>query len=505
MTAPASRGQRAALVDELCARHPDRRLLVDLRSGRTVTFGELPGLSGGLASALPVGSSRVLLRFRSPFLFTIAYLALFRCGATIIPVSPALPADALERITAVAHADCLLTDLPTAEPGCRVRRLTEADLRPGPGPVLPVPLDETGVVLFTSGTTGRPKGVRLSARSLIDNAGDVAAAAGINSSRLLGILPPHHTNGQVFNILIPLLTGSTVYVGGDYSLTALAGFWSVIAGHRIEYVDLVPTVMLTLLALPPEHPPDTSSLRYVICGAAPIPAETLAEFERRFAVRVLQEYGLTEATCVSAMETPQHRRPGTVGRPLPGTRIEIRDPAGRPLAPGERGAIWLRGGALMQGYVGDTGDTRGYGLPVVDGWLGTGDIGSFDQDGFLTISGRAKDVIIKGGENIQPEDVERVAHRHPGIADAAAVGRPDPFYGQVVELFVVWRNRHSDPTTEPAELADLLQAELPKAWLPARIHPVARIPRTPSGKILRDSLTAETDTDTDTDGPERPE
>jgi long-chain acyl-CoA synthetase len=317
---------------------------------------------------------------------------------------------------------------------------------------------------------------------LLGNTYDILAAIGANSSRFLSILPLYHTNGQVYNILVPILSGSTIYCLPEYNLGALSYFWSAIEAHTIEFVDLVPTVISLLLKLPPHRRVDASSIKFVICGAAPISEKTIAAFEDTFGVAVLQEYGLSEATCTSAMETPDARFRGSVGRPLPGNCIQIRNDEGRSLEPGERGEICIFGSYNMVGYI---GGGENYGLTLEDGWLHTGDLGYIDADGFLFICGRKKDVIIKGGETIIPEDVEKLALLLPDVHDAATLAIPDEIFGEVIYLFIVPTTASKGPDAFLRECRKII----PRAWWPSRIILTDQIPRTPSGKIRRNQLT----------------
>jgi len=475
--------------DLSCQQHEEVILAVDTSTGDMVHFGELPGITANLireiASAIPIRSGRILLGIRSQFVFSIVYLSMLRHGLTAVPVNPLLPGEIVRGIKETADADGIITD--GTRPGWDLPMAVITRVDPRTNGKIPLihrspAKDAPAIVLFTSGTTSSPKGVAISSTSLLANAADVASALSIHRSRLLGILPLHHTNGQVMNILIPLLTGSTIYCGGSYGLTSLTWFWKAIAEYQIEYVDLVPTMVMALLSLPSRVKPRTPTLKHVICGAAPVSPDTLRRFEEEFDVRVLQEYGLSEATCISAIETPAAKRWGTVGKPLPGNRIEIRDESGQALPDGHRGEIWIKGSYNMQGYLGGAG---GYGLPVSDGWIGTGDLGQFDKDGFLTICGRKKNVIIKGGETIIPEDIEKTAQSHGAVVDAAAIGRQDRLYGEVIDLLVVWRDGHR----RAAELEVALRKALPKTWWPDRLITVAHIPRTSSGKIIRNQLT----------------
>src|SRR6185503_13173593 len=191
---------------------------------------------------------------------------------------------------------------------------------------------------------------------------------------------------------------------------------------------------LLLNALPKDVKPDTSSLRFVICGAAPMPASAIADFDVRYGVPLVEGYGLSESTValtVNPIDGP--RKAGTVGLPLPGVEVAIMSDSGELLASGEDGEVVARGATMMRGYLGRPDETT---AALKGGWLHTGDIGHFDEDGYLVLVDRAKDMIIRGGENIYPREIEAVVHQLPQIAEAAVVGRPDPTYGEVPVLYV---------------------------------------------------------------------
>jgi long-chain acyl-CoA synthetase len=483
-----------SLFDALCMRYSILTLAQATGSGAAFRFGDLPQFSRNLSLQIiqdenSIVTGRVALLIKSPYLFTLVYLSLFRLGLTIVPINSALPDKAVSRILASAKVDCVISDSRTETGIARTIAISE-DVVPdliGSNSEHSESIDgldkieEASVILYTSGTTDVPKGAVLSWHSMIANAQHIAEHLGIRESRLLGILPLHHTNGQIFNILIPFLTGSTVYCSGDYSMMSLGTFWSSIADHRIEYVDTVPTILIALLELPPTHPPDVSSLKHIICGGAPIAVETLCQFQDKFGVSVLQEYGLTEATCVTAMEGPNTRRFGTVGLPLKGNEVVIRDADRRVCQPSERGEIFIRGEYLMKGYL-SSADV----VSTLDseGWLATGDLGVMDEQGFLTIVGRSKNVIIKGGETILPEDIESAACRSAWVRDAVAYGVPDPFYGEIIKLSVVW----ADGAPHESDLSETLRQGLPRNWLPRQIHSISAVPRNASGKIMRRDL-----------------
>ena len=190
------------------------------------------------------------------------------------------------------------------------------------------------------------------------------------------------------------------------------------------YFSAVPTIYTMLCGLPDDVQPDTSSVRFAVCGAAPASVELLERFESRYGIPIIEGYGLSEGTCASTVNPLDGpRKPGTVGLPLPGQTIRIVDAAGRPVPDGEAGEVVIKGANVMRGYLNRPEETA---KTVVDGWLHTGDIGRFDEDGYLVLVDRAKDMIIRGGENIYPREIEAVVHQLPQIAEAAVVGRTEP-------------------------------------------------------------------------------
>ena len=224
-------------------------------------------------------------------------------------------------------------------------------------------------------------------------------------------------------------------------------------------------------------------MRFAVCGAAPASVELLERFESRYGIPIIEGYGLSEGTCASAVNPLNGpRKPGTVGLPLPGQTIRIVDQAGRPVPDGEAGEVVIKGANVMRGYLNRPEETA---KTIVDGWLHTGDIGRLDEDGYLVLVDRAKDMIIRGGENIYPREIEAVVHHLPQIAEAAVVGRPNPTYGEEPVLFVSTR---PNATITPEAIRDHIAGQLAKFKRPADITILDDLPRNPVGKIDKPAL-----------------
>jgi len=338
------------------------------------------------------------------------------------------------------------------------------------------PRDEA-MLLFTSGSTGRPKGVLLRHEGLICNAAGVLRHTGTGpADRLLHVMPLHHTNGVNNQLIVPLLAGAEIVLMERFQ--AEAALDRLRAGG-ITYMTGVPTIYARMLPLlrPGERFPD---LRFLRSGSAPITPTLHQQIEDAFGVPLLVSYGLSEATCTSTMNPPGRRRIGTIGTVLEGQTVDLFDPVtDRPVEAGREGEIRIAGPALMAGYLG------GADQPIVDGWLRTGDLGRFDADGFLSITGRIKDVIIRGGENISPALIERQLAAHPAIRDCCVVGAPDGDLGEVPVAFVVLRE--GEGLDEPG-LKDFVRGSLARIYVPAQIRRLDVLPVNGVGKTDRKAL-----------------
>jgi acyl-CoA synthetase (AMP-forming)/AMP-acid ligase II len=280
--------------------------------------------------------------------------------------------------------------------------------------------------------------------------------------------------------LTPLLAGGRVTVAGRFSPKI---FVELVERTRPTYFSAVPAIYAMLTSIPEAETADTSSLRLVVCGAAPMPAELIARVEDVLGVALVEGYGLSEGSCASTLNPYDGvRKPGTVGLPLPGQEVRVVDQLGNPVPQGERGEIVIRGANVMRGYLNRPADTA---KTIVDGWLHTGDVGVFDEDGYLRIVDRIKDMIIRGGENIYPKEVETALYSHDGVLEAAVVGRPDDVLGEVVVAYIAVR-----PAAAIAveELEALCAEQLAKYKRPVAIEILDGLPKNAIGKIDKPAL-----------------
>jgi long-chain acyl-CoA synthetase len=387
-----------------------------------------------------------------------------------------------------AELDLVLTSpelagrLPTGVRAVRVEEL----LAPG-GPAAPeVPAagaEDLAVLLYTSGSTGRPKGVRLSHRNLLHNAAGSALAAGFGPDDVvLGALPPFHTFALTTTVLAPLLAGAAVialpHFHPEAALDAAAeGRASVILG--------VPG-MFRLLARAQRHRPrELGRLRLAVSGGEKLPAQVREEFATAFAQELHEGYGLTECSPVISLNRPGANRPGTVGTPLEGLEVRIAGADGAAVAAGADGEVRVRGASVMCGYHRDERATRAVLEP--DGWLCTGDLGNLSADGYLAITGRIKELIIVGGENVAPGEVEAALAEHAAVAECAVLGAPDGGRGEQVVAHVVLRPGAAASETE---LRAHCRGRLAGYKVPRRVRLAAELPRLPTGKVDRRALAA---------------
>ena len=337
---------------------------------------------------------------------------------------------------------------------------------------------DLAMMQFTSGSTALPKGALLSHGSLRRHAAGIIERTRLTAAdRLLHVMPLHHTNGVNNQLIAPLLVGATVVLAERFRAEDVE---DQIAAHGVTYLTGVPTMYSRMLP----HLRDRArlrSLRFLRCGSAPITVRLHEEVEAAFGVPLVVSYGLSEATCTSTMNPVGARRIGTVGTVLRGQRVRIFTRETDVEAPfGAEGEIRIAGPCLMRGYAGGESES-----PIRDGWLRTGDLGCFDGDGYLTVTGRLKEVIVRGGENLSPRAIEDVLERHPGVAACCVVGAPHPDLGETPVAFVV---RRDGMAVEAAVLAALVRRRLSTAHIPATIHFVEELPVNAVGKVDRKAL-----------------
>lgn len=477
--------------------------------GRSVSNEELMASVGALAASFALRGvgpgDRVLVMLPNCPEVPISFGATLRLGAVVVPVLFLLVEDELRHILKDAEPRIALTspeffsklaaacatlerppilvclgDLPSDAPAGS--ETFEALIGAGgSAPLVDRDSDDLAVLSYTSGTTGTPKGVMLSHGNALFNASASAAAVDIRDGDFgLQVLPLAHSFG-----IGAMLTGQMFRATGVMLRWFSAeGVFDAVTTQRVNNGSVVPTMLAFLLADPRIDSVDWSSLRWLVSGGGPLPQELANEFERRTGVRVLQGYGLTETSpTISVMRPSEPPRPGSCGRPVDGCEVRVIDDAGAVLPAGETGELQCRGLNVMLGYRGLPEQTAA--VLDADGWFSTGDLGHIDEDGYLSITDRKKDLIIRGGFNIIPRDVEEVLHEHPSVAQACVVGAPHPTMGEEVVAFVVLRE--GVPGDEDALFAHC-QERLAKYKTPRAIVFVGALPISGIGKILRREL-----------------
>ncbi|MFG1664369.1 acyl-CoA synthetase [Streptomyces sp. Y7] len=424
------------------------------------------------------------------------------------PVNPALARDHVAELVRRAGARVVVTAAPELDPeafatGAELARRGLVDhvllLSPTGGPAAPLPSVENATVarladiaaerpadrflgepptstdlaafFHTGGTTGAPKLAAHTHANEVSDAWMIAADSVLDDdSVVFAALPLFHVNALVVTLLAPLFRGRRVVWAGPAGyrdITLYAEFWRIVEHYRIATMSAVPTVYAVLAGCPVDGT-DIASMRCAMVGASALPDGVRANFETATGIPLLEGYGLTEATCASVRGFLDVRRPGSVGRRLPYQNIRIADPdTGAELPAGETGTVLISGPTVFPGYVqGRTADGHlisGQGT-VTDGWLDTGDLGHLDADGFLHLTGRAKDLIIRGGHNIDPRGIEDALLSHPAVTGAQAVGQPDERAGEVPVAYVTL----SDGTVGEDDL---------RAWAAAHVGEAAAAPK----------------------------
>ncbi|WP_406700980.1 AMP-binding protein [Singulisphaera sp. Ch08] len=491
----------ANLLTEAAHERPEHPAF--LFEGRAVTYQELERLTNQFANFLGqrgVRQSDVIAIFleSGPELI-IAYVGALKAGVVPNVVNASLKPEEVRLVVSDSRALLLLTD-PTRWQSLEAVRDgmgTEHTLLTGDVaedaelPTLDAALAEASShfealdlapealasLLYTSGTTGFAKGVMLSHRNIIDNAINFAQVHYTADDRLLIAAPLFHSWGLINGLLSSFVVRATAIVPRRYRTEPTL---DLIEETRPTIMLGVPTMINYMSKSPSSSRRDLGSLRLILCAAAPMPLELIESMKRLWNVGYAESYGLTETSPVITTTPHTEMRPGSCGRAMGDTVLKVVDAEGQPVPPGSVGELWARGTAIAAGYFGKPEITAE--VFTTDGWFKTGDIVKIDEDGYVFIVDRVKDMINVGGEKVYPRDVEEVLHRHPAVADAVVVGVPDPNLGEVVKAYVALKPDH---TWTPEGVVDYLRPEVASFKLPRSVEFVAEVPRSVSGKALR--------------------
>src|SRR2546428_12241481 len=380
----------------------------------------------------------ILLLNSQRYIATI--LAIWKAGKTAVPLNYLLPPAELGFIIKDSGMSGLISSqffnqaLAAIKPlfGDKgVILMADDPAFPAPqGNSVPSEYRDPALYLYTSGTTGKPKGVVLTHDNLLANVESCQEAGHFDPrDGFLCLLPFFHTYAITGTFLLPLLSGSKMVLVDRFHPLKVLGF---IQQHKISVFLAIPSMYRVLAAT--EGNFDLSSVRFPISGGEPLPSATAEAFEKRFNVPIYEGYGQTEAAPVVTLNRPGARKPGTIGPPVPGVEIAIWDDQNRVLPLGEVGEIMVRGRNVMQGYHRLPDETA---KTIVNGWLHTGDLGKFDDEGFVIIAGRKKELIISAGENIYPREIEDALAQHPKVKEVAVIGIKDEVRGEVPKAFVI--------------------------------------------------------------------
>jgi malonyl-CoA/methylmalonyl-CoA synthetase len=408
-------------------------------------------------------------------------------GGAVCPLEPRLAAADLASRLDSAGIDWLLTDRSNAAKARELARphtlALEDALDAAVAEFAALAPDDDALMLFTSGSTGRPKAVLLTHGNLLANAHGVVRRTAVTASdRLLHAMPLFHTNGVNNQLIVPFSQGATVSLVERFRAES---FFDEVARWRPTYITGVPTMYSRLLAFRP--PVDAMrGLRFARCGAAPLADDVHRKVEAHLGVPLVVSYGLSEATCTSTMNPPHARRFGTVGTALHDQRVRILAPGSDDeLASGREGEICIAGPVVMKAYVPEQPPGDGPGL--LRGWLRTGDLGRMDADGYLSITGRLKDIIIRGGENLSPGLIEAALAAHRSVKACSVIGTPDADLGEVPIAFVVMQDGHR---FDENSLKGQVEQRLSRVHVPARVVDVDVLPENAIGKVDRKVLKA---------------
>jgi long-chain acyl-CoA synthetase len=486
--------------------------------GSDTSYGEFEQQVSQFASALQrlgvkKGDHVALILGNSPH-FLVSLYATMRIGVTAIPVNPIYKQDEISYILrdgdvkAIIALDMLLSfvdiwvqEFPqietyivcdtTVDVGEKFNSLTAAAkaksnlysqlLASTSSSVNPIKLDDEdiAVILYTSGTTGNPKGAMLSHRNLYSNARDVSNFFHITAEdRVIATLPVFHVFALTVVVNAPLFQGATVLIAPRFSPSEI---YELAGSQKATVFAGVPT-MFNFLYQFEGNIENFSNIRLAISGGAPLPVQVLNDFEEKFKVRVSEGYGLSEAspvTCFNPLD--RERKAGSIGTSIPNVENKVVDELGNEVPVGEVGELIVRGPNVMKGYYKMPEETA---ETIRDGWLYTGDLAKEDEEGYFYIVDRKKDMIIVGGYNVYPREVEEVLYSHPNVVEAAVVGFPDSNLGEVVYAYVVLKEK----STTVKELQQFCADHVVKYKVPNVIEIVDELPKSSTGKILRKEL-----------------
>jgi long-chain acyl-CoA synthetase len=496
------------LLEDRASQLPEKDFLFSEADGRSFSytqFNEAVNRTATMLLAKGIGKGDVVsLLMPNSVEYIIAYFACWKLGAVAGPVNSLLKEQEIAFVigdsdarAALVHSDYLdaVRNIQSTLPKLRdviqfdnettaTKEFATADGRLEAQ--AEIDSDDEAIIIYTSGTTGKPKGCLLTHGNLIANARQISEWLKFTGKdRLLTMMPLFHMNAVSVTTMSALYAGGSAVVSPKFSASR---FWRIISDYQITSFGSVATMLSMLLTTYPDGVPEglkTDQLRFAMCGSAPVPAEVMQRFEETFNCLVIEGYGLSESTCRSTFNPPdKRRRAGSCGLPI-GNEMRVVDEEDHEVPDGELGEIVLRGENILKGYYKNDAATA---AAFRNGWFHSGDIGYRDKDGFYYIVDRKSDMIIRGGENIYPREIDEVLYQHPSVAAAATIGVPDPLYGEEVAAFIVLREGR-EATEE--EIMTFCNERLADYKCPKSVKFMSEIPKGPTGKLLKRELAAQ--------------
>lgn len=466
------------------ARSPARAAASD--QSLTLDYQSFRAVAGGLARQIAAATDQPRVGIMAPTstACAVAIFAAWYAGRVPVPLNFLLGPEELRKVIADAGIELVVTidRFAAAFAGTPLKLLVLSGqtLVPGAADAPDATDNDTGVVLYTSGTSGDPKGVCLSFNNIVRNAQACIQHARMTPDQvMLSVLPQFHSFGFTAMTVVPLLLGATVHYLPRFTPTAIV---ETIAGKQVTIFMAVASMYGALAGMKKAERSDYASLKLAVSGGEPLSPRVAAVFEERFGVQLNEGYGLTETSPVVSINLPWAHRAGAVGTALPGISVAAADEHGAALPAGREGELVIRGHCVMQGYHNKPEATA---AAIRDGVFHTGDIGRVDAEGFIYVTGRLKDMMIIGGENVFPREIESVLCEHPAVAEAAVIGQRDELRGEVPVAFVILRE---GATADENELRTFCRAHLAGYKVPRDVQLRTDLPRGPTGKILKRAL-----------------
>ncbi|WP_338753066.1 long-chain-fatty-acid--CoA ligase [Bacillus sp. FJAT-52991] len=484
------------------SRFPDRNAYI--YGNEKVTYRELDQQVNRFATGLSArgikkGDGVALLLGNSPE-FLIAYYGILRLGAFAIPINPSFTQGEISYILHNSQAKVIVAHVSSESKLSEVKgqlenlelviytdakdqECTWDDLMATGNSVYENPYidqEDLAVILYTSGTTGKPKGAMLSHRNLASNADSISELIELHDKDcVVAVLPMFHVFCMTISLNGPIACGATILIIPRFSPLNVV---NTIREHKATVFAGVPTMYNFIFQSPESTAEDFSSIRVCISGGASIPVELLRKFETKYNVSILEGYGLSETSPLVALNPLKGTcKPGSIGLDIPGVKTKVVNVDGQEVPRGEVGELVVKGPNVMTGYLGMPEATS---AALIDGWLYTGDLATMDEEGYIYIVDRKKDMIIVGGYNVYPREVEEVLYEHPAIIEAAVIGVPDGEYGESVKAYVVVK----DEQININDIIQFCQDKLVKYKLPRYVEFLNELPKNTTGKILRREL-----------------